>query len=229
MSKLGRPPIYKFCSVDGCDEKHDALGLCRKHYKRLLYKRSAEAEASRQRIPNRKCSIEGCERKHSAKGVCAMHYKNHTRYGIKYGVVIDVELKKCSVDGCVKNIMAKNLCDGHYQRLARGMPLSSPLANRGKRGGGSRWKDNQGYIIIVTPKGRRLSEHRLVMENYLGRTLASDETVHHKNGIRDDNRIENLELWVSTQPAGQRVEDLLNWAKEIIDRYSSSSTGWIGK
>lgn len=61
----------------------------------------------------------------------------------------------------------------------------------------------------------------LVRKCGLGRQLEPHETVHHKNGMRSDNRLVNLELWSSSQPSGQRVEDKLTWALEIIALYGS--------
>jgi hypothetical protein len=59
------------------------------------------------------------------------------------------------------------------------------------------------------------------MSEFLERPLAKNENVHHKNGNRLDNRIENLELWSKTQPCGQRVIDLVDWARNIIIKYGN--------
>ncbi|CAN5148776.1 hypothetical protein BH23ACT9_BH23ACT9_17230 [soil metagenome] len=57
------------------------------------------------------------------------------------------------------------------------------------------------------------------MERLLGRELGRDENVHHRNGQRSDNRPENLELWSTSQPPGQRIEEKIAWAIEFLGRY----------
>lgn len=70
-----------------------------------------------------------------------------------------------------------------------------------------RYTDSQGYIVLRVGDTTQ-GEHRVVMEQILGRKLRIGENVHHKNGIRDDNRPENLELWIKPQPPGRRAVDL---------------------
>ena len=60
---------------------------------------------------------------------------------------------------------------------------------------GGRFKDKKGYIIINIGNNKKIAEHRLVMERHIGRKLERWEIVHHINGIKDDNRIENLKLY----------------------------------
>jgi len=79
-------------------------------------------------------------------------------------------------------------------------------------------------VCMGRSMGRYVMEHRVVMARHLGRPLESDEFVHHRNGCRDDNRIENLELWVRNHPDGQRLTDLLPWATALVDRYGRAES-----
>jgi hypothetical protein len=125
-----------------------------------------------------------------------------------------------------------DLCNGHHHRLRRyGDPLAgpgrgSPGKKRGLRSLTGRYITGQGYVRVRTERvgrDRWALEHRLAMEEHLGRTLFPDETVHHKDLNRTNNALSNLELWTGSHPTGQRVEDVIAWCREMLARYEPQS------
>lgn len=99
------------------------------------------------------------------------------------------------------------------------------MARRAPKGAGHLGAD--GYRVIRSTghpnamRDGRMAEHVRVMSEVLGRPLAEHESVHHKNGVRWDNRPSNLELWASMgQPSGQRVDDLVSHAISILEEYA---------
>lgn len=120
--------------------------------------------------------------------------------------------KKCSGDYCTTHM-------GRYYR--HGSYLEDvPITRQG-----AGHLNGNGYRLIYKPEhpsanaNGHILEHRYVMSEHLGRPLLAEENVHHINGDRQDNRIENLELWSTSQPRGQRVEDKVVWAKELLALY----------
>ena len=102
-----------------------------------------------------------------------------------------------------------------------------PIAtgNRGKKGSkNGRYKggvniDKNGYVrILVVGKGKYVYEHRTVMEKHLGRKLKKGEVVHHKNHIKTDNRIDNLELMMRFNHDSLETKHRWNTKPESFNR-----------
>ena len=174
------------------------------------------------------CVIDGCGRGEAARGWCSPHYYRWGKFGDPLGgqpvrawgppKTVD---GYCQADRCTraaKRHAGKSgpvVCSLHYQRWAKHGDINATV-----KATGTRSYNGNGYIIISMGDSTMMLEHRLVLEQHLGRKLTAEENVHHRNGVRDDNRLENLELWVKRQPQGQRVSDRVTDALDFLRQYA---------
>lgn len=207
--------------VSVCGKQEKARGFCNSCYQM----RRSTGDLALLEIVNagKKCKVEGCNNKARGLGYCGTHYDRFNKYGDPLGVAPKKTGNPCSTAGCSGLTVARGMCRNCYQHFKKhGDPTKrSDWFNRRSE----KIVDSNGYVTVYVGKhpnatrSSRVLEHRYVMSQFLGRPLRKNENVHHKNGDKTDNRIENLELWVTSQPSGQRPLDLMRWARAILKAY----------
>lgn len=197
----GRGPKPRFCSHKCQQRRLPAgadLGPCLRCGEPIIYK----GVGARPKFCGNRCAVI----------VSTTAYKQRIKAGA-YGT--------CTVGRCGELATGRHrMCATHYERNKRnGITGVLPRGSKSTRKAGDRIPTKSGYVLVVVGDSKNYKrptvlEHRMVMEQTLGRPLAPGENVHHINGIKHDNRPENLELWVKPQPAGQRPVDLVDWVCE---------------
>lgn len=190
------------CKEGNCTRPVHGRGLCGTHYNRLRRQGA---------LGGAECSVQGCTKTSFTKGKCSGHYKLSRLEGVP-----------CDAPGCDRDSYERGYCSAHVQQVRRGKEPGEIMVKA--PGEWSAWGVHaQGYVTSRrTVNGKRVPrfQHRVVMEEHLGRPLVKGENVHHKNGNRQDNRLSNLELWNTRQPKGQRPEDKVEYAIEILRLYA---------
>lgn len=211
------------CTYPDCAKPATAKRLCRTHYMRQRRTGSTDL-SSREAEARPACGVDGCSRPAYAFTFCSMHYQRFRKTGDPGPAEPERGCwpSTCTVDGCGRGSKVRGLCELHARRVARSGNPGDP----GPRVPTGRHVTGQGYVMVQAPghpnadRLGRVLEHRYVMAELLGRPLLPEETVHHRNGSRTDNRPENLELWSNRQPPGQRVADKVEWALHLLELYA---------
>lgn len=206
------------CVVEGCVKEETRRGLCGTHY--MAWRRGQLNENGMEKRPKLRvssygpeahCTVEGCARRPKVRGLCYTHsvrfkkgqdlvpeIKTHYQKDAKSYVV-------CSVLNCERRAFSKSMCGTHASQRQSGLIDDVGNKLRDKKKPGPPRKADQyivdGYILVWAPEGHphpqasgRILEHRLVMEGQLGRYLEEWELVHHEDGNRQNNEIDNLKL-----------------------------------
>lgn len=123
-------------------------------------------------------------------------------------------LCKCDCGG-EKIVSGARLKDGNVKSCGCLNHRKGPESSCWKGG----YKAKSGYLY-TSADGKCVLLHRIIMEKHLGRKLTQDESVHHINGNKADNKIENLELWTGKHSSGQRVEQITQFCLQHLELYA---------
>jgi hypothetical protein len=204
------------CKVEGCTKEERVHGLCQTHYMaarrgRIDMNTGAELRPM-QRVPSygegARCTVHGCGNRPIGRGLCSAHYqkdsdRNYSRSELSYVGA------PCLVDGCSNRPVNRWMCSKHAQQRQAGIidehgNQLRELMPTGRKRERDRWASStrDSYIVRVAPLGHphpradgTILEHRLMMEDHLGRYLEEWEIVHHRDGNRSNNVLSNLELY----------------------------------
>jgi len=125
------------------------------------------------------CIVKDCNRKHRTKGFCQSHYSQYYKSQFK-----------CKIEECTGNYLASGYCSKHYFLFKK---YGNPFFRSTRAKGEGTIREKDGYKITAK-NHKAVYEHRAIMENHLGRSLAQGEIVHHKDGNTSNNSIDNLLL-----------------------------------
>lgn len=177
-----------------------------------------EAIGSQKTDNYRKCSIEGCNDKYRCTGFCSKHYSRFRKHGDPLGGGYGRNRHHgdtCEIEGCDQKYNTMGVCEMHYARFKKNGDYGP--ARRFREKIATPHKRSSGYVY-TSINGRTTPQHRIVMEEMIGRPLKPEEVVHHIDRDRSNNDPENLIL-IPSQKDHNRLhyeEDVLGYPRKNI-------------
>lgn len=203
------------CAAEGCGKPHYSKTWCRTHYRRLLnfgdphYVRPLPPPAPTE------------QRCHGCKQTL-----NLSAFAKNQKMCRQCRKERYAINNYSAGKRCRDCNKPQVNTAMTGQCNQCRAAEKRRNAKETRYINAQGYAVLTghydhpnRQQRGQILEHVFVMAQKLGRPLVTGENVHHINGVRDDNRPENLELWSRSQPPGQRIADKVEWAKELLSLY----------